>query len=259
MSLSQKVPPCLKEILLARNQVKDWSIYPFNVPAISKLRGLKITQKVCFFVGENGTGKSTLLEATAEHCGYSKEGGSQNYIYKDNINQANAACKLSDYLTLSWTQKIKKGFFLRAESFFNVATYLDSLQKDDPVTLSAYGGKSLHQQSHGESFLSLIQNRFSDSGFYLLDEPEAALSPQRQLSLLVVLNKLLLNDNTQFIISTHSPIIMAYPHAQIFNFSSSGITEIEYKDTEAYKITSDFLINPESYLHHLFDESESIS
>jgi predicted ATPase len=247
--------PNLKRISLLRDGVKKWDIYPFNIPAIEHMAELNITRKVCFFVGENGSGKSTLLEAIAEHCGYGKEGGSKNISYETMENDDE--CNLSDYLRISWSTKILNGYFLRAESFFNIATYLDQLQKDDPRSLEAYGGKSLHRQSHGESFLSLFQNRFSGKGIYILDEPEAALSPQRQLSLLVLMHNLITSGGeAQFIIATHSPIILAYPDAQILSFDNSNITEVDYKDTQPYQIMSSFLANPDSYLKYLFQPKE---
>jgi len=180
----------LTKISLLRQRVTDWSEYPFNIPAIGSLDNLEINSRVCFFVGENGTGKSTLLEATASHYGFGLEGGNRNFS-----PQTTASVKsinpLAGALRLSFTKKTGHGFYLRAESFFNVASHVDSLG-----ALQSYGGKSLHDQSHGESFISLLQNRFTRSGFYLMDEPEAALSPQRQLSFLVLLHELVADNVT---------------------------------------------------------------
>ena len=142
-------------------------------------------------------------------------------------------------------------FFLRAESFYNAATNIDDLR----INIDNYGGKSLHNQSHGESFLSLVQNRFRGNGFYILDEPEAALSPVRQLTLLIEINNLVKN-NSQFIIATHSPILLAYPDAQIYNLNS-GIERIEYAETEQYKLTKNFLDNPNIFIERLFDSDFS--
>ncbi len=206
--------PSLETITLLRDTIKSWDEYPLNVSVIKKLELLKIKSQVCFFVGENGTGKSTLLEAIAENYGFGKEGGSRNISFSTAEKDTNS---LADYLRLSWSPKLLGGFFFRAESFFNLASYVDELAKD-PLEGSkaylSYGGESLHSKSHGQSLLALFQNRFSGKGFYLMDEPEAALSPQRQLSLLVVINDTLKkHPQSQFIIATHSPILLAFPDA----------------------------------------------
>lgn len=244
--------PNLRKILLLRDKVSDWNMYPLSVPIIKNLTEININKKVCFFVGENGSGKSTLLEAIAEKCGFAKEGGSRNMTYDSSSELASSASILSDFLRLSWSKKSVTGYFLRAESLFNLATFLDEMH-----LLEFHGGTSLHQQSHGESFLSLFRSRFSRNGFYLLDEPEAALSPQRQLSFLTLLHDTVRDfDECQFIIATHSPIILAYPNAQILSFNGSHIEDVEYKQTEAYRVTHSFLSNPEIYLHHLFTEEQ---
>src|SRR5216683_8036782 len=216
--------PRLKTVKLLRERVARWDQYPFNVPPIASLDALEITSRICFFVGENGTGKSTLLEAIAAHYGFGLEGGNRNFSPKttDSVTTIEPLVKA---LRLSFTKRTGGGFYLRAESFFNVASYVDQLG-----AVGSYGGKSLHDQSHGESFLSLLQNRFTRSGFYLMDEPEAALSPQRQLSFLVILHDLIRgNENIQFIIATHSPILLAYPGAQIFSFGEGKVHQIDYR------------------------------
>lgn len=245
--------PSLQKVTLLKNKVQDWSLHPFSVPVIENMTDIIFSKQVCFFVGENGSGKSTLLEAIADHLGFNTEGGSRN-TFHSTVDE-NAARRLSSVLRLSWRQKIFKGYFLRAESFFNIATYVDNLQKENPTdpVWQAYGGKSLHKQSHGEAFLSLFQNQFYNGGFYLLDEPESALSPQRQLSFLVILHDIInRNENTQVIIATHSPILLAFPQAQIISFNGLDLTEIDYEDTQAYQITSGFLANPDLYLRELF-------
>lgn len=157
-------------------------------------------------------------------------------------------------MRLSWSNKLLGGYFFRAESFFNLASYIDDIQKIDGGAYAAYGGKSLHNQSHGQSFLSLFSNLLSHGGFYLLDEPEAALSPKRQLSLLFIIHEILTNHpETQFLIATHSPIILAYPGAQILSFDGPQIKNIDYEDTENYQITKNFLNNPQQYLNKLFN------
>ncbi|CAB4817139.1 unannotated protein [freshwater metagenome] len=216
--------------------------YPFNVPALSRGIDLAFNTNVTFFVGENGAGKSTLLEAIAECCEFSPEGGSRDH-YRTTFNERSA---LAQALRLSWSPKTSEGFFMRAESFYNFATYIDEVSN-----LRAYGGKSLHQQSHGESFLSLFSNRF-EQGIYLLDEPEAALSPQRQLSFLSIIHDLEKSGHAQFIIATHSPIILSYPGAILFSFDNEAIEPIAYQDSEHYRVTRDFLNAPERYFKHLF-------
>lgn len=238
--------PNLVELRLEREKIKNWEKFPFSIPMIRNLNKIKFKDRVTFLVGENGSGKSTILEAIANRYGFGKEGGSKNISFETSIKDPTS--KLSEVIKLAWTQKILEGYFFRAESFFNLASFLDNLDGG----LESYGGKSLHEQSHGESFLSLFQNRFSKGGFFLLDEPEASLSPQRQLSFLVVLNEILKNQNTQFIIATHSPILLAYPEAQILSFDGGRIKEIKYKETEPYKITKGFLENTEEYLKRLF-------
>jgi predicted ATPase len=239
----------LKKISLLRDQVTRWDEYPFNIPSIASLKALEVSSRVCFFVGENGTGKSTLLEGIAAHYGFGLEGGNRNFS-PSTTGSVKSIDPLVSKLRLSFTKRTGGGFYLRAESFFNVASYVDE------VGVSAsYGGKSLHGQSHGESFLSLLQNRFARSGFYLMDEPEAALSPQRQLSFLVVLHDLLTeNDNIQFIIATHSPILLAYPGAQILSFDGGEVHQIDYRESQPFKLVSRFVAAPERYMNALFSE-----
>jgi predicted ATPase len=244
--------PQLRQITLLRDDIKDWDVYPFNVPVIENLESIKITSNVCFFIGENGTGKSTLLEAIASNYGFGKEGGSKNISFSTSEQDNNA---LSDYIRLSWSNKILGGYFFRAESFFNIASYIDEIQKIDGKAYAAYGGDSLHVKSHGQSFLALFNNRLSNGGFYLLDEPEAALSPKRQLSLLAIIHQAIKdNPATQFIIASHSPILLSFPNAQIFSFNEETITEITYEETEPYQITRDFLNNPSIFFNKLFEK-----
>lgn len=238
----------LRKLTLLKQITCSESEYPFSIPSIKNLDTLDFNSNVTFFVGENGSGKSTLLEAIAYCCGFNTAGGGRNNTYEVTSSEA----VLGDYIRLSWSPKVTNGFFLRSESFYEFATHIDSLGEYAP-----YGGKSLHKQSHGESFFSLFLNRFRGKGIYLLDEPEAALSPARQLAFLRVMKEL--EGQAQFIIATHSPIIMAYPDSQILNFDLSPIEEVEYEMTEHYLITKDFLKNKELYLRKLFEESESIT
>ncbi len=250
----QTILPRLRSATLLRDRITDWESYPFSVPVLRNLAEITFESRVCFFVGENGSGKSTLLEALAEHVGFNREGGGRNFV-RETSESVRATSPLSRALRLSWSKKLTQGFFLRAESFFNMATYLDELQKEDPHTLASYGGKSLHEQSHGQSFLALLENRFSRQGFYLLDEPEAALSPQRQLGFLLLLHNFLRgNADIQFVIATHSPLILAYPDSQILSFDGEQLARINYEESVPYSIVRGFLENPKNYLRHLFAE-----
>lgn len=246
--------PRLRQITLLRDRVADWDSYPFAIPVVRSLAEIKFRNRVCFFVGENGSGKSTLLEAIAEHVGFNREGGGRNFS-RETTASVQSTSPLSRALRLSWSKKLTRGFFLRAESIFNMATYLDELQEEDGGALAPYGGKSLHEQSHGQSFIALLENRFFRQGFYLLDEPEAALSPQRQLSFLLLLRSLLEgNPDIQFIIATHSPLILAYPNSQILSFDGDRLAEISYEETPPYSIVHGFLKDHKNYLRHLFAE-----
>ncbi|QQK79012.1 AAA family ATPase [Salicibibacter cibi] len=237
----------LKRISLLRDKVSSFNEYPFSIPVIKHLHELHLENNVTFFVGENGSGKSTLLEAIADGCGFSTAGGGRNNMYEVYASEA----ALAEYIRLSWLPKITNGFFLRAESFFNFASHIDNV---DTVGFKDYGGRSLHQQSHGESFLSLFLHRFQGKAIYLLDEPEAALSPAKQLTFLRILHDLTVEGNVQFIISTHSPILLGYPQADILSFDSDQMSKIDYERTEHYQITKTFLENREKVLSELFRE-----
>jgi predicted ATPase len=222
--------------------------YLTDIPVVKWLlesKKLDFTSDVTFFVGENGTGKSTIIEALAVSAGFNAEGGSRNF----NFSTRQTSSDLHQYLTLSKTAYEKDGFFLRAESFYNVATQVDELGLD----LGGYGGLSLHNQSHGESFMALVQNRFRGNGLYILDEPEAALFPSRQMTLLVEMRRLVQN-NSQFIIATHSPILLAYPEATIYEISEEGLRQVAYEECEHYRVTRQFLEQPKRMLHYLLDE-----
>jgi predicted ATPase len=242
--------PYLRKIQTKTDQIIP-DQYPFNIPAFSSGIDLEFTAAITFLVGENGSGKSTLLEAIAENCGFNPSGGNRNHHYSFRKTESN----LSGTLRFSWFPKVTEGFFLRAESFFNFASYIDDVASDDPPVLSAYGGKSLHQQSHGESYLALFENRFR-KGIYLLDEPEAALSPKRQLSLMALIHELEKSGNAQFIIATHSPILLGYPNAVLLSLDGNPIQEIDYQETDHYRITKEFLLHPQLYLRHLFSDEE---
>ena len=227
----------------------DAAAYPFNLPAIRHLTRLVFAPAVTILVGENGSGKSTLLEAVAVAAGFNAEGGSQNFNFATRASHS----VLHRHMKLERsTVRPRDGYFLRAESYFNVATQIDQLEGERPGLLQSYGGKSLHEQSHGESFMSLVLERFGGNGLYLLDEPEAALSPTRQLALLARMHDLV-NSGSQFIIATHSPILMAYPGATIYSLEIDGISTVAYEATEHYQVTRRFLIDRETMLRELFD------
>ncbi len=251
----------LKKITLLRDRVKDWEAYPFAVPAIRNLDQLLIHSRVCFFAGENGTGKSTLLEAIAAHYGFGREGGTRNF-FNDSTESNHSTDALVRALRLSFDNRTGTGFFLRAESFFNTASYIDQLDSDPtagPPINAYYGGRSLHTRSHGETFFTVLELKFQRNGLFLLDEPEAALSPQRQLAFLVLLRDVLKKyKDAQFIISTHSPVLLGYPDAQIVSFDQERLTEISYEDTAPLQIVRTFVNDREKFLSELFRETRSL-
>ena len=235
-----------------RTAIGGPSEFPWSIPALRNTRELPLHPKVTFFVGENGSGKSTLLEALAQRAGFDLQGGSKNFSAVDRDYWTTLAFAL---LLQRGVRREKDAFFLRAESFFNVASRVDELAEPDPRILRYYGGRSPHAQSHGESFLALAANRWSGEGLYLLDEPEAALSPFRQLALLRIIPAQVSELGSQFVIATHSPILMAYPEALIYQFTPEGITPIEYEETEHFTLTRDFLMNRQHYLSHVLADS----
>lgn len=243
----------LKKIAMLRERVTDWQSYPFSVPVIKKLEELSFRSKVCLFAGENGTGKSTLLEAIAAHYGFGREGGNRNFG-NDSTESNHSIDSLVRALRLSFDKRTGAGFFLRAESLFNSASYIDEIG----VT-GGYGGRSLHTRSHGETFLTLLELKFQRNGLFLLDEPEAALSPQRQLSFLLLMHDTIRRyKDAQFIISTHSPIILGYPGAQILSFDDGSIREISYEETAPLQIVRRFVNDREGFVRELLKETPSL-
>jgi len=242
--------PFLKEITLLRDRVASFDSYPFSIPAVRHLDRLKLHPKVTYFIGDNGSGKSTLLEAIAIVEGLNAEGGSRNFNFSTRASHS----ILCECLRMTrGCRRLAKSdsFFLRAESFYNVATETERI--GDSVFLERNYGGRLHEQSHGESFFSLMLARFRGNGLYLLDEPESALSPSRQMSFLAILHDLV-NRGSQFIIATHSPIVMAYPDSTIYRFSADGISATAYTETENYKVTRSFLERREQMLKELFSQ-----
>jgi len=234
----------LRHLELVRDKVSDWNAYPFSIPAVASLKKLEFHPSITFFVGENGSGKSTLIEAIAVRAGFNAEGGNKNFVSSHRPSESS----LRNHVRLArGARREQGGFFLRAETMFNVSTEAEQYR--------AYGWADMHEMSHGEAFLWLAMNRFRDGGLFILDEPEAALSPQRQLALLARIHQLVLTGS-QFVISTHSPILMAYPGAKIFLLDRAGIHEVRYEDTEHFAVTKAFLQDPAGMLRRIFDDVE---
>ena len=242
----------VKEIRLVRDDVPSFDAYPFNLPAVRSLDTLPLHPNVTFFIGENGSGKSTLMEAVAVALGLNAEGGSRNFNFSTRASHSD----LHRFLVVPrGVRRPRDCYFFRAESYFNVATEIERLDAEPapcPPVGESYGSQPLHEQSHGESFFSLFQNRFFGRGLYLLDEPEAALSPVRQMSFLSALHELVAGGS-QFLIATHSPIIMAYPEAWIYRLDGEGVRRVAYRDTEHYRVTRDFLTRTDQMLAMLLE------
>jgi predicted ATPase len=234
----------LRRIELRTERIDSFDEYPYCLPAIRSLDSLEFHPKVTFLVGENGTGKSTILEAIAVAYGFNPEGGTKNFNFSTHDSHSNLWEKIA---LIQGAERPKDSFFLRAESFYNLATNIDEIG-----AVNSYGSVSLHAQSHGESFFSVIMNRFRGKGLYILDEPEAALSPARTLALLVRMNDLI-KQGSQFIIATHSPILMAYPDAIVYELDG-GFKQVNYQDTEHYQVMKSFVENPEKMLKILMEE-----
>lgn len=238
------VKPYLQRVRIDRENVENLKAFPFSVPAISAIDEIEFHQDVTFIVGENGSGKSTLIEAIAFALGFGAEGGTKNV----------QTSSTEDLSVLSRHIKLERGFrrpgddyFLRAESFYNVATYMD-----DVGYLGGYGGKSLHARSHGEAFWSVLCDKLRGNGLYIFDEPEAALSPNRQLAAITRIHELV-GQQSQFVIATHSPILMSYPHARILQLGADGLQEVAYEQTEHYQVTRDFLNRHQAMLRYLME------
>lgn len=247
----------IMDVVQVRGEAWDVEEYPFSLPAVRSWDTLQLHPKVTFLVGENGSGKSTLIEAIAIAAGFNAEGGSRN----QNFATSRSHSDLHAFLRLvRGTKRPKDGYFLRAESYFNVATNIDKLDEDPmggPRIRDSYGGLSLHQQSHGESFLALAEHRMFGNGFYVLDEPEAALSPQRLIRFMRRLHDLV-KAGSQFVIATHSPILLAYPDAWIYEMTGEGPQRRDWDSLEHVKLTRDFLMFPEKYLWDIMEEDDGL-
>jgi predicted ATPase len=232
----------IRKVALRDDKIDTFDEYPYSLPAIKNFETLTLHPKVTYFVGENGTGKSTILEAIAVAFGLNAEGGTANFNFSTHKTHSD----LHEKLTLvKGSKRPEHSFFLRAESFYNLATNIDEIGAEQ-----SYGGKSLHEQSHGESFFSVIMNRFRGNGLYILDEPEAALSPAKQLALLVRMDELI-QKNAQFIIATHAPIVMAYPDSLLYQLNDGVFEAMKCEETEHFKVMKSFLDNPKGMLDML--------
>jgi predicted ATPase len=244
----------IRSVTLDREGV-DGGRYPFSIPALRGLETLALDAKVTFLVGENGSGKSTLIEAIAVAAGFNAEGGTRHMTVSTRASHSDLHERLR---LVREPRSPRDGYFLRAESFFNVATHIEELDAGPaggrPI-IESYGGVSLHEQSHGESFLSLVLNRFGGRGLYILDEPEAALSLRGQLALMRRMHDLIAEES-QFIVSTHSPVLLGYPNALIYALTESGIERTPYEATEQYELTRSFLDDRERFLRHLFADDD---
>ena len=229
--------------------------YPYNLPVLRTLKTLKFHPSVTYIIGENGLGKSTLMEAIAVYLGFNPEGGSKNF----NFNTYASHSALHEHIRVAKShRRISDGFFLRGESFYNLASEIEGLDKGSSYggkVIDSYGGISLHELSHGESFWALFMNRFSGSGIYLLDEPESALSVQRQMAMLSRIHQLV-GKGAQFLIATHSPILLAYPDSIIYQLGTEGIEHKKYQETELFSISKAFINDPDRMLSILLQQSD---
>lgn len=234
--------PFLTRVGLREDRVQH-GVHPFTLPILQNGLAFEFTTPVTFFVGENGSGKSSLLEALAWSTGFGLHGGSRDHQFVDGAE----GHALGRALALSWRQRTTDGFFLRAETFHQFSSHLE----ESGTAFARYGGRSFHERSHGEAFLALFEHRFED-GLYLLDEPEAALSPQRQLAFLRIMHALASQRVAQFIVATHSPMLLCLPGARVLSFDDGVIREVAYDQTEHFTLTRTFLNDPERYFRHLF-------
>jgi predicted ATPase len=242
----------VRAIKLRRDKIESYDQYPFSLPVVRDLNTIDLHPAVTFLVGENGSGKSTLMEALAVAWGFNAEGGTKNFRFGTRASHS----VLHEYLRLvKGVKRPHDGFFLRAESLFNLATEIEHLDDEpaaSPPIINSYGFRSLHEQSHGESFFAVMMHRFGGHGFYVLDEPEAALSPTRQLAMMSRIHQLV-RKRSQFVIATHSPILMAYPNAWIYQIGSAGLDRVSLEETEHYIVAKRFLNDPQQQILRLLE------
>lgn len=234
----------LNEVRLLADQYPTRDYYPFNIEVLRQTRSLPFSSPVTFFIGENGSGKSTLLEAIARRCNIHIWSGVENTRVDPNPFEQ----MLFLYLEVLWTDGIVPGSFFSSQIFRNFAQLVEMWEADNPGQIDYFGGKSFLTQSHGQSILSFFRSRYKMRGLYLLDEPETALSPRSQVELLKLLREVSDAGHGQFIIATHSPILLAFPGAVIYTFDHAPAKPILYQDTEHYQVYKDFMENPGRFL-----------
>ena len=244
MNATSSLDPLIRSVRLRRDEIPDPQAWPWSLPAVRALDDLALDPGVTFIVGQNGSGKSTLVEGIAVAAGFNPEGGTTNFGF---ATREDSTSPLADLLTLvRGTRRPSTGFFLRAESMFNVAREIDRLD-DEPYggarVIESYGGVSLHEVSHGEGFLAIAMNRFGSEGLYVLDEPEAGLSPRSCLALLARMHDLV-GEGSQFVIATHSPMLLAYPGALIYELDEDGIAPIAFEDADVVRLTATSWTHP---------------
>ena len=229
----------LSSITLDSSRFPASESYPFNLPIFRNTAKIEFHSNITFFAGENGSGKSTLLRAITRRCGIHQ--WTENCWSRSHYNPHEES--LAHYLDVAWTGASKPGAYFSAESYEHMAKMIELWAATDPKLLDYFGGKSLLEQSHGESFMSFFRSRYAIEGVYFLDEPETALSPRRQLEFAAFLQELDARGHAQFIIATHSPLLLGCPNAAILSFDQSGISRIAYEETEHFKVYRDFLVN----------------
>ena len=236
--------PYLKSIELLDDRVPDPRAYPFSIPAIQAEHfRIDFTQPVTMLVGINGSGKSTILEAIAQLCGFGRLGGNQNYASGEDDEG------LGRYLRAGWLPKVNRGFYTRAETFSGLVDQVDGFGAAD-----SYGGRSLSERSHGEAYLEIFRNRVHGKGVFLFDEPEAALSPSRQIEFLKLVRQVEADGEAQFIMATHSPLLMAYPGATVLHLTDHGILERPFQQTEHFRVLREFYLDPDGFMEAIFTD-----
>jgi predicted ATPase len=249
-----KLPsPFLKRVSMIHDRLGDKQRYPFNLPWLRNDDfEINFTTPVTIIVGENGTGKSTLIEGLAALCGYDEAGGGKGFRPVDHSNALDkSGAELGDVLRAAWLPKVTDGWFFKAESFFSVARYLDDAARDVGLR-----GPDFLSHSHGEGFLRFFEERMSRQGIYFMDEPESALSPKRQLELLRILNNLQESSVSQVIMATHSPVLMAVPNAQVLEVSKGGIVPTDFRHTQHFKLYRAFVEDPVGFVADAIKDPE---
>jgi predicted ATPase len=246
--------PFLKKVWIDPKKTEGHSGYPLDIPVIAAAPfEIEFSNTVTVLVGPNGSGKSTIMEAIAAICGFGKFGGSKDYDLGEDRGE-----NFSKFLRASWLPKVTQGFYTRAETIFGFIKQIDEIAAASaygPEIYAHYDGKTLTERSHGEGFATIFRNKIRDRGVYLFDEPEAALSPAKQMEFIKLIHEKERTGYTQFIIATHSPFLMAYPGACILHLTSKGLVEKSFTQTENYKILHDFYSDPSGFMRRLFEES----